>query len=165
MQTLRRLGTLLKTGTAMIRAAIRYCLLLIGYCLLLIAGGIWILTPVALFFTWPLLAWSWWYDTDSIFTPGGWITEHVWLGVLAAVFVLVALATMRDQEVGLGGLVAALFLSWPVLAWAVGSDYTGYALGRAGQIAEWIWLGVIAACIAGVIIIAAVLGVIALVRR
>ena len=53
----------------MILTAIGYCLLLIGYCLLLIAGGIWILTPVALFFTWPLLAWSWWYDTDSIFTP------------------------------------------------------------------------------------------------
>ena len=72
---------------------------------------------------------------------------------------------MRDREVGLGGLVAALLLGWPVLAWAVGSDYTGYALGRAGWIAEWIWLGVIAACIAAVIVIAAVRGVIALVRK
>jgi len=167
MRTWRRLGALLKTGAATILTAIGYCLLvivyglllIIGYCLLLIGYCLYVLTLVALFFGWPLLAGWWLSDSDSFFTPGGWIAEHVWLGLLAACFVVFTFTEVEDA--GLVGLLVA----WPVLAWAVGSDYTGYALGRAGWTAEWIWLGVIAACIAAVIVIAAVRGVIALVRK
>ena len=139
---------------------IGYCLLLIGYCLLVIGYCLCILTLVALFFGWPLLAGWWWSETESFFTPGGWTPEHVWLGLLSACFVVFA-----TEEGGLVGLGIALLLTWPVLAWAVGSDYTGYALSHAGWTAERIWLGVIAACIAAVIVIAAVRGVIALVRK
>jgi len=174
MRTWRRLGTLLTTGAAKILTAIWYCLLLIVYCLLLIGYGLlligyglllligyglFILTLVALFFGWPLLAGWWLSDTDSFFTPGGWTAEHVWLGLLAACFVVFTFTEVEDA--GLVGLLVA----WPVLAWAVGSDYTGYALGRAGWTAEWIWLGVMAACIAVVIVIVAVRRVIALVRK
>lgn len=146
-QAWRRLGTVLQTCAAMILAPIA----LIAYCIC-------ILTPPAVFLSWPLLAWSWYYDTDSIFTPAGWITEHVWLGVLAACLVLFTLSRVEDARRERDGtlvvLGAELVLAWVVLAWAIGSDYTGYALASAWWAAQHIFVG----CVGAYLVLAAVRG-------
>jgi hypothetical protein len=95
----------------------------------------------------PLAAWAKSSGPGNIdaFTPAGWVAEHVWVGFLAACVAAFAGCAWLRGESGIG--VAGLLLAWPWLAWAVGSQYTRYALTHAGWTAEAVWLGVLAAVI------------------
>jgi hypothetical protein len=77
------------------------------------------------------------------FTRDSWIAEHVWIGVLGALLAVVGVVGLvidGELEYGFGPL-----LGWPAITWAVGSDYTGYALRHAAWISGEIWLGVLVA--------------------
>jgi hypothetical protein len=110
----------------------------------------WVAAPL-FFLGWPLLT-----STNSAgnSTHHGWIAEHVWIGVLGALLIAAsALILLLGRIPGLPGqphnppVFASMLalLAWPALTWATGSDYTGYALTRAGWIAGAVWLGVLVA--------------------
>jgi hypothetical protein len=98
----------------------------------------------ALFLTWPLFAWAKSSSDGGGLTRQSWIAEHVWIGVLGALLVIAGVLALlwgwEFDSVTVGPLAA-----WPALTWAAGSDYTGYALGRAGWIGGAAWLGALAA--------------------
>jgi hypothetical protein len=113
-------------------------------------------TAAALFVLgWPMYAWGKSEGPPGslvAFTRQSWIAEHVWIGVLGAFLallgVLILVLEVSDADIAsLGPLLA-----WPALTWAIGSDYTGYALSPAGWISGEVWLGVFVAC-AGVMFV------------
>jgi hypothetical protein len=106
-------------------------------------------TAAALFVLgWPMYAWGKSEGPPGslvAFTHQSWVAEHVWIGVLGAFLVLlgvlVTVVEVGDAAIGsLGPLLA-----WPALTWAIGSDYTGYAVSPAGWISGEAWLGVFVA--------------------
>jgi hypothetical protein len=112
---------------------------------------VWIVA-VLFFLSWPLFAWD---QSKVNFTGRGWIAEHVWIGILGALLVVLGGLVLLFEKRGyvpVIGLRAAsppvfasmtAILAWPALTWAIGSVYTGYALTHGGWIAGTVWLGVL----------------------